>query len=299
MSNHHLMSAPSFSSHAEPDIGLHVRMLDDVDRPAVNAFLRREPLRFLSLRINLEFYGFRSNVVRIWGAASPNTGEVLGMGLRFSNTLILADHEGRSATVFAEWIDSERNLVGVRGTEPTVSLIGQNLQRLAAGDREKSVAMILRRTPFCPPEILSLARPATPDDLDKLAELYGQAGHMYRSRANLELKLRVGRMYVVEEAETFGRPARFAACALLNSEGTDAGLIGGVFTLPDARGKGYASACTAALCRDLQSRGKMPHLFYENPIAGRVYRKLGFEQIDQWGVLYLVNRKALRTHPAH
>ena len=70
-------------------------------------------------------------------------------------------------------------------------------------------------------------------------------------------------------------------------EGTDAGLIGGVFTAASARGRGYASACTAALSLDLQRDGKLPCLFYENPAAGRVYRRLGFEEAGQWAVLYL------------
>jgi uncharacterized protein len=291
VSKHDVMSKQSLFPLAEPDSPLVVRMLDDADRPAVDAFLRRDPLRFLSLRVNVEFYGFRSNTLRIWGAVNSHTGEVWGMGLRFSNTLIVADQDGRSAPTFAEWIDQERNLVGLRGTEPTITQIGHSLRRLAPHAREKSLHMILRRPPSCPPEILSMAKRATSDDLDKLTELYSHAGNMYRSRANIESKLRGGRIFIVEESETFERPARVAACALQSAEGTDAGLIGGVFTLPEARGKGYASACTAALSRSLQEAGKMPCLFYENPIAGRVYRKLGFERADQWSVLYLVRRR--------
>ncbi len=284
----------SSAPNSEPDFSLTARMLGEPDRDAVEAFLRSDPLRLMTIRLNVEYYGFRSTTLRVWGAIEEG-GAVHGVGLRFNNTLIIADTDGRSGAAFAQLVDADRGLVGVRGTEPTLTLMGQNLQRLAVGDREKSLYMVLRHPPACPPEVLYKARAATAADLNLLTELYSHAGHMYRSRANLESKLRMGRIFVVEEPATFNRAARFAACALLNVEGSDGGIIGGVFTLPEARGKGYAKACTAALCKDLQRDGKMPCLFYENPIAGRVYRQLGFEQVEPWGVAYLVHRRPNRS----
>ena len=296
VSNEGSMSAFSSAPNSEPDLALTARLLSETDRAAVTTFLRSDPLHLMTMRLNIEYYGFHSSTLRVWGVVDA-AGAVHGIGLRFNNTLIIADSDGRSGAAFAQWIDLERGLVGVRGTEPALSLMGQNLRRLAVGDREKSVSMILRCPPVCPPEVLYKARVASFADMDKLVELYSHAGHMYRSRANIETKLRMGRLFVVEEPATFQRAARFAACALLNVEGSDGGIIGGVFTLPEARGKGYASACTAALCKDLQRDGKMPCLFYENPIAGRVYRKLGFEQVEQWGVAYLVHRRPKPTPP--
>lgn len=295
-SNDSGMSVSSLLSPAEPESTLSARLLGESDRPALNELMRTDPVRFMTIRINVEHYGFRSQTLRVIGVVEKETGTIYGVGLRFANTLIVADTDGRSGAAFAEFVDIERGLVGVRGTEPTLQNLGQNLRRLAVGEREKSLYMLLRRPPSCPPEVLYMARAATLADLDKLAELYAQAGHMFRARPNLENKLRQGRIFVVEEPATFARPARFAACALLNVEGSDAGVIGGVFTLPETRGKGYATACTAALCKDLQRDGKIPCLFYENPIAGHVYRHLGFEQVDEWGVLYLVNRRQQRKH---
>lgn len=124
-------------------------------------------------------------------------------------------------------------------------------------------------------------------DAALLSELYADAGAMSRDRPNVAAKLGTGRVFVVEEAETGRRKRRIASCALLNVESSDAGLIGGVYTLPAARGKGYAAACTAALSIDLQQDGKVPVLFYENPVAGRVYRRLGFTEAGRWAVLHV------------
>ena len=57
--------------------------------------------------------------------------------------------------------------------------------------------------------------------------------------------------------------------------------------MPTVRGRGYAAAVVSYLSLYLQQRGKLPVLFYENPVAGRVYRRLGFEEVGRWAVLYL------------
>ncbi|MEV7730254.1 GNAT family N-acetyltransferase [Streptomyces sp. NPDC087917] len=60
--------------------------------------------------------------------------------------------------------------------------------------------------------------------------------------------------------------------------------IGNVATLPDARGRGAAEACVAALCRQL---GKsVDHIGLnvraDNATAVRLYRKLGFSEVTEF-----------------
>ncbi|AKA49836.1 hypothetical protein VO56_00920 [Mycoplasmopsis gallinacea] len=55
-------------------------------------------------------------------------------------------------------------------------------------------------------------------------------------------------------------------------------MIGGVFTLSEYRNQKLATKCMVKLCDYIiKQRGKIPVLFYENPIAGEVYQKLGFK----------------------
>jgi hypothetical protein len=266
---------------------LKVRLLTPDDMPTLERLYRRDPLRFLTPRMNLEVYGFGGEVVQGWGAFTPDETEIEGVLLRYSNTVIVTDIDGAAASAFAPVIDNENGVAGVRGTIETVRRVRANLRRYTANGLEQSTFMQLRIPPHCPPEILRLARRARPDDLDKLATLYSGAYTMFRTRANVAAKLAETRVFVVEEPPGARQSLRIASCALLNMEGTDAGLIGGVFTSAGARGRGYASACTAALSLDLQRDNKLPCLFYENPVAGRLYRRLGFEDAGQWAVLYL------------
>jgi predicted GNAT family acetyltransferase len=270
----------------QPD-RMAARPLMEADWPAFRAMCGRLPMRTLTPRLNIEVHGFQGPVVRSWGVFDERHEELTGLLLRYGNTAVAVDRDGSCAPAFARIIDSERNIAGVRGSVEVVGGVQALLRRYSPKDWEDSYFLVLRGMPRAPLSGSQVARRAVASDLDRLADLYSGAGAMYRSRSNVAAKLSETRVFVVEEPASGKRPARIASCALLNVEGSDAGLIGGVYTLPSSRGKGYAAACTALLASDLLQDNKTPCLFYENPIAGKVYRRLGFEDASRWAVLYL------------
>jgi predicted GNAT family acetyltransferase len=267
----------------------------DADWDAFHAMCARLPMRTLTPRLNIEAHGFQGSIVRSWGVFDPSGQEMEGLLVRYGNTAVAVDHDGSCARAFARLIDKESNIAGVRGSVDAVSGIQALLHRYTPSDWEDSYFLVLRRPAPRPPSIGAVARRARPEDRDLLAELYSGAGPMFRSRSNVSAKLAETRVFVVEEPPDGRHARRIASCALLNVEGADAGLIGGVYTLPSVRGKGYAAACTTLLAADLQRDGKVPCLFYENPIAGQVYRRLGFEDASKWAVLYLTPQSAGRA----
>ncbi len=47
-----------------------------------------------------------------------------------------------------------------------------------------------------------------------------------------------------------------------------------------------AQGCKAALCRDCFERGKKYLcLFYDDPVAGRIYNRIGFQELGEYGML--------------
>lgn len=63
-------------------------------------------------------------------------------------------------------------------------------------------------------------------------------------------------------------------------------MIVGVATAREYRGKGYASAVVQTLCRNCFDRGKKYLcLFYDNPAAGRIYHRIGFKALGEYGML--------------
>lgn len=290
--NEGIMSAAMSSE--TPTTDRITRPLTADDAPAFAELYAHDPVRYLPVWLNLEREGWQSPQVRCWGAFDAADSRVLrGILIRFGNTLMAVDADGSCGAVFARIADSQSGLAGVRGTSETVWAMTSAVQSYAPANVEESRYLRLMQPPQCAPERLGKARRATLSDLNALAALYASAGDMYRSRSNVESKLRNERVFVAEEPASILRPARIVSCALINVEGSDAGVIGGVFTLPEVRGKGYAGACTAALSLDLQRDGKTPYLFYENPIAGMVYRHMGYEEVGSWMVLYLSARRRL------
>jgi len=62
-------------------------------------------------------------------------------------------------------------------------------------------------------------------------------------------------------------------------------IVGGILTIPEFRKRGLASKMVSALCQNLYLRGKSACLLFDNPEAGEIYHKLGFQNIDKWAIL--------------
>lgn len=73
------------------------------------------------------------------------------------------------------------------------------------------------------------------------------------------------------------------ACAMTVAECDSAALIGAVATAPSARGKGYASACVLTLSAMLQQENKRVLLSPKNTYAHRLYDRIGFTVVGEWG----------------
>ncbi|UUM20601.1 GNAT family N-acetyltransferase [Mycoplasma sp. 2045] len=69
--------------------------------------------------------------------------------------------------------------------------------------------------------------------------------------------------------------------ASINCQSKDAVMIGGVFTIPEARKKGYAKDCVMNICERILYIEKTPVLFFSNKIAGAMYYGLGFKDYDK------------------
>ena len=267
--------------------GSFVRLLEENDAQLFNELCKKLPKRMLTPRLNVEVHGFQGKLTKTWGAFENNGETLSGVLMHYGNTMVAVDANGTCAELFAPIIDQAKGIAGIRGTREIIVGIQGLLNRLTPTDWQESYFMRLPLNAKLSEVSKGLARRATMTDLEPLAALYGAAGAMYRPHSNVRAKLELSRVFVADDTEIKAGKPRILSCALLNVEGGDAALIGGVYTLPFARGKGLASSCTSALCEELLRENKLPVLFYENPIAGRVYRSLGFEEIGRWAVIYV------------
>lgn len=68
-------------------------------------------------------------------------------------------------------------------------------------------------------------------------------------------------------------------------EGEKSAIIIGVVTNPKFRNKGYGTEVLIAAFNMLLEEGKYPYLFYNNPAARSVYKKIGMTEVCEWKVV--------------
>jgi len=82
------------------------------------------------------------------------------------------------------------------------------------------------------------------------------------------------------------RGNKCVSCATLRI-GKRSCILTGVGTLPEYQNQGFASELVAKVCYETAVRGHKIYLFYLDPVAGHVYRKVGFRELAVWTVYNL------------
>ena len=113
----------------------------------------------------------------------------------------------------------------------------------------------------------------TSEYLDQIEELYSH----WRGNPFTEDQIHHGVLYGV----TVQNRLRAIAGTHVASECYQVAAIGGVFTHPDDRGKGYGTATTGAVAAELIDRGVRDVVLSvgrDNAAAIRIYERLGFDR---------------------
>lgn len=116
-----------------------------------------------------------------------------------------------------------------------------------------------------------------PEDVEAVEELYKLVFDSFTPPEVMRKKLYDGRgrgvgLFV---------DGKMIATAQTDFETDDEAIIVGVATHPDYQHQGYGQVIMSALCQPLVHEGKKLILHYNSPIAGKLYEKMGFHNIDQ------------------
>ena len=145
---------------------------------------------------------------------------------------------------------------------------------------------LLDRAPDPVPEHSWHIREAIPSD----------AGRIYRMRQEIwefgpPMPLKdMHRMLAAGENHTFfvaDERGHVMASATLTARSAYGAVVVSVMTHPAHRGKGLAAALTCHISKRVTDNGGKLVLFYDNPVAGHIYQKLGYRTDGQWRFLYL------------
>ncbi|MCE5257729.1 MAG: GNAT family N-acetyltransferase [Chloroflexi bacterium] len=179
------------------------------------------------------------------------------------------------------------SIPGVNGPAESASAAAEAWVRLHSGDaqvRTRLRAYVL--THVVPPRgVPGALRTAQPADIDLAvaweAAFYQETGSMLRpadARRKVEARIAAGEFYLWDD----GRPVSMAVSTRPLRRGIS---VGGVYTPPELRRHGYASACVAALSHLLLEQGwQYCALFTDlaNPISNHIYQEIGYRPVGDY-----------------
>jgi aminoglycoside 3-N-acetyltransferase len=258
-----------------------VRRLSEADRGWLLEYLSAEPDVNLFLIGDIEGYGFDRTFQDLF--AVERNGCVDSVLLRYNESYI----------VYSRFADFD--------PQPLLRTIGKYPERMLSGKRE----ILERLRPFLPdlrfrdthlsrletvqdaggPAVSDAVDRAVEADVEELVDLYCRIDE-FETKHRRDGEIVAMRRTIAEDTGRYyliRREGRIVSAAATVAENSASAMVVAVATDPAFRGQGLATRVVSELCRDVLSGGRaFLCLFYSNPVAGAIYRRIGFRETGLW-----------------
>ncbi|RKD34258.1 GNAT family N-acetyltransferase [Thermohalobacter berrensis] len=254
-----------------------IRLLNDNDYNLLMDYVKREKEINLFIIGDVENYGFNQDFQKVWGDFDDN-GKLKGVLLKYRDSFVVYSRDDYDLEGFYNIMIKEdfKMLSGEKAIiERFEKLHNFSKKRETYFSKLDSMDKLENKN-----QLFSKVERINEEDAEDIANLYDLIDEFTTevSVENLKKEIKEGfkRGYCIKDK------GKIISVAQTTAENSSSAMIVGVCTHPDYRKKGYASACMNKLCRELLSEGKTLCLFYDNPNAGKIYKRLGFEDIGKW-----------------
>ncbi|WP_297987168.1 GNAT family N-acetyltransferase [uncultured Anoxybacillus sp.] len=254
-----------------------IRKLNRMDHHVVFSFLKQEPSLNLFIIGDIEAFGYEQEFQELWGDFDED-GALRAVLLRFYDSYIPYAPGEFDVDGFVKIIGNTAQPVRLSGK---TELVATFEHLLPLGKKRVTYFCECNEITFAETESRYEIKQATVDDVDRILELRRRIAEfsvLPSSRDMLvkSLETNTGRVYYIEE------DGYMVSSVATTAENTLSAMVVGVCTHPDYRHKGYASEILKRVIQDYVRAGKTLCLFYDNPNAGRIYKRLGFYDIGMW-----------------
>lgn len=268
-----------------------MRILQEEDREEILRYVRKEPEMNLFLIGDLENYGVESKTVNFYLHEEKDRWDFLI--LRFHQFFILySQYEDYNAEEAIDFLKQQKPdcisgkkalLEKIAAAFPQWKIDSTYMSRCdavgsdAENGQEESEGLVVR----------PLEKGDVPETVDILSAIEEFAKTFKREKREEQIRRMEEEMTQGSKTAVGGfSKGRMVSVASTSAENSESAMVVGVATVPECRGKGYASAVVRALCLDCFRRGKKYLcLFYDNPAAGRIYNRIGFQELGEYGML--------------
>jgi uncharacterized protein len=224
-----------------------------------------------------------STFQEIWGQFQK--GELIAILLRYEQYYIPFSEQYYDVKGFAEIINRNQNRIEISGLkhliEPLQELIKRDVRRHSETYYAKCTALSYELDK----ERIQQSSYLQPSEYQENIELLRSIPEFSTGNFNVESrqraeKYKTGRTYIVRNEQ-----GTMVASASTTAENSQSAMIVSVGTRPGFERRGYATVCMEKLCSELLAEGKSLCLFYDNPSAGKIYKRLGFTDIGFWTMI--------------
>ncbi|HEO8418313.1 GNAT family N-acetyltransferase [Niallia sp. FSL W8-0635] len=256
-----------------------IRELTENDHSIVMEFLLQDPSINLFIIGDIEAFGYDASFQKLWGEF--HEGHITAVLLKYFESYIfyckdknLFDVEG-----FASIMQTTTNPVSLSGRADFVEKF-ENLPNLTLG--KKKVTYFAQCGTNKDIEITETIKEATIADIDRIVVLRDSIDEFITTAQTKNIlkkaiESKTGRTYYLENDKQ-----EIISTVSTTAENSQSAMIVGVCTHKDYRNNGYASKLMTALVKDVLKEKQYVCLFYDNPDAGKIYKKVGFKDIGLW-----------------
>ncbi|MEQ6388945.1 GNAT family N-acetyltransferase [Bacillaceae bacterium S4-13-58] len=257
-----------------------IRRLTEQDDALCQKLIQQRPAENLFIIGDIEAFGYEEDFQTVWGDFDTE-GNLRAVLLRYRENFIpFSMVDDFDAKGFATIINESSDYRILSGLKDITEKVEPFLTTPLKEKRQLYYAKLTDDRSLVE-EVTEEVKIATLDDIPRLVDLLTSIPEFSSGQFDEESKRKsmekgVARSYFIE------KDGQMVASASTTAENRTSAMIVGVCTAADYQKRGYASQCMIKLCADVLKEGKELCLFYDNPNAGKIYKKLGFKDIGYW-----------------
>ncbi|MBM7602395.1 putative GNAT family acetyltransferase [Metabacillus crassostreae] len=260
-----------------------IRRLNKEDHESVMMLIGHKPAENLFILGDIEAFGYDSDIQEIWGQFQHD--KLIAILLRYDQNYIPFSEQDYDVKGFAEIINHHSTRFELSGlkhvVEPIKGYINREVRKHSETYYAKCTGLSYKVDNEKINQATYLQSLEYQENIEMLCSIpeFALGNFSIESRERAE-KYKTGRTYIVRNEE-----GEMVASASTTAENSQSAMIVGVGTKPSFERRGYATLCMEKLCSELLAEGKSLCLFYDNPAAGKIYKRLGFSDIGLWTMI--------------
>ncbi|MGP4067384.1 GNAT family N-acetyltransferase [Halobacillus sp. B29] len=257
-----------------------IRRLHEADDQACQQLLAKRPAENLFIIGDIENFGYEQDFQKLWGEFDDNQ-QLIAILLKYHNNYICYAEGEFDAPAFAEIINEDTDFMQLSGLQSITSQILSHIQHPAPKTRTLYYAKCETTAYLDQKADTKNVQRAKLGDIPSITMLHSLIPEFEMDNSR-EDSMKRGLQNGSARTYFIKNDREVLSCASTTAENSMSAMVVGVCTHPDYKKQGYASICMTKLCHELLAEGKMLCLFYDNPEAGSIYKRLGFEDIGKW-----------------